>query len=96
MIDVQKSLERTHSRSCPHCEGTGWLYENPGEVLRELRRSDGATQREMAHAMGISPQYLHDLEADNRPWTHEMVRRFLEILGLADEVLAWTHADDPR
>jgi transcriptional regulator with XRE-family HTH domain len=37
-----------------------------GEVMRDLRRRKGVTQREMAAGLGVSPAYLSALEHGNR------------------------------
>ena len=37
-----------------------------GEVMRDLRKRKGVTQKEMAAALGVSPAYLSALEHGNR------------------------------
>jgi transcriptional regulator with XRE-family HTH domain len=37
-----------------------------GDVMRDLRRRKGVTQREMAAGLGVSPPYLSALEHGNR------------------------------
>ena len=38
-----------------------------GEALRHARQSAGFTQTHVAGLLGVSPQYLNDVEHDRRP-----------------------------
>ena len=69
-------------KGCPHCAGTGFVYNDAlGPHLRQKRIQLGITQKEMARVLGISPQYLHDLEHGNRQWTEERVALYVKMVA---------------
>lgn len=48
---------------CPHCNGTGEVSFLPlGAAIRNRRKALGLSQKEVAHATGISPQMVSALE----------------------------------
>lgn len=63
---------------CPHCGGTGHTVDprKQGAVLRQERQSAGLSQQKIAAKMGISHNYLCDLEKGNRPLTDERCVRY--------------------
>ena len=53
-----------------------------GDRLRRLREQRGKTQAEVASTLAISPGYLSQIEADQRPMTRELLLRICELFGL--------------
>lgn len=66
-------------KPCPRCGGTGqvWNSFRLGVDLAKRRVKAGLTGREVAKEMGISPQYLSDLEKGRRSWTEPLRARYL-------------------
>ena len=62
---------------CPKCGGAGLVLtdEDQGRHHRTLRLSVHATQKAIAVGMGISPQYLNDLELGRRAWDWDLACR---------------------
>lgn len=63
--------------------------------LRVLREKDGQSQKELAKAVGISLQYLCDIEAGRRTLKRNpgLVLRLAEALGVPVSMLA--RSDEP-
>jgi predicted transcriptional regulator len=59
---------------CDKCGGVGWLPA--ASTLSRKRRKTGITARVIADFMGISPQYLCDLENGRRAWNYGLVEEF--------------------
>lgn len=64
-----------------------------GEKVRELRRLKGATQKDMAAALGVTPAYLSALEHGRRgaptwPMVQKIIGYFNVIWDEADELQA--------
>lgn len=60
--------------TCPRCGGSGVLVKNAELTARRLERD--LTLTETARRMGISIQYLSDLEKGRRNWDAELVDKF--------------------
>ena len=58
-----------------------------GQALRARRQALGWTQRAVADRVGLSPQYLHDLELDRRGGSDPVLERLAATLGLSAEWL---------
>lgn len=70
------------AKPCPHCDGTGHV-DDPvyhGQQLRNLRKKEGLSLRELARRMKVSVAYLSDLELGRRSWNNELMRRYLVAL----------------
>jgi transcriptional regulator with XRE-family HTH domain len=59
---------------CPRCGGSGQMPK--GEYLRQLREARGQTIRELADRLGISIQYLCDIELGKRTGTIEIFKGY--------------------
>ncbi|MGB8400253.1 helix-turn-helix transcriptional regulator [Bradyrhizobium sp.] len=59
--------------------------ENPLRVLRQFRKE---TQAELAMAVGISQNYLSDLETGNRKGPIELHQKIARYLGIPLDLLA--------
>ena len=59
----------------------------PWALLRQLRREEGLTQKELARAIGLSPSYLSQVETDNRSFSAGASR------ALRDWVVEVVHRD---
>lgn len=62
--------------NCPTCGHS--MVDPMVEVnsLRLARKLAGRTLVDVAVAMGVSPQYLHDLEHGRRPWRAELLEKY--------------------
>lgn len=63
---------------------------NFGEMLRELRKTQGYSQRELAEILEVSFTYLSKLENNrmDRPPSEDLIRRMAEALNAkADDLL---------
>ena len=67
------------------------LGDSPGKFLRSLRDDLGWTQKEVANKLGISPQYLSDIEKDRRRISIDLAVD-LERMGLG-AASGWLHMD---
>ncbi|WP_137130633.1 helix-turn-helix transcriptional regulator [Rhizobium sp. FY34] len=72
-----------------------------GEALRQLRRSKGVSQQEMATAIGVSPAYLSALEHGRRgrpsfDFLQRVVGYFNIIWDEAEELFRLAECSDPR
>src|SRR5690606_6784228 len=72
-----------------------------GEKIRELRRERGASQKEMAAAIGVSPAYLSALEHGRRgapSWSliQKIIGYFNIIWDEAEEFQRIAQASHPR
>lgn len=66
------------STKCPKCGGTGKLIASI--EARNMRVSRKLTLAKVAKAMGISVQYLSDLETGKRDWDTELEHIFRSAL----------------
>lgn len=53
-----------------------------GVRLRSLRAERGMTQLALAHALGLSPSYVNQLEQDQRPFTVAVLLKIHRLLGV--------------
>lgn len=72
-----------------------------GEKLRELRRINGVTQKQMAQAIGVSPAYLSALEHGRRgmptwPLIQKIIGYFNIIWDDADQLQKLAMLSHPR
>ncbi|WP_265516210.1 helix-turn-helix domain-containing protein [Nitratireductor luteus] len=72
-----------------------------GERIRQLRRSRGASQKEMAAALNVSPAYLSALEHGRRsPPNWAMVQKIIGYFNViwdeADELQRLAEMSNPR
>ena len=63
-----------------------------GQTLKEIRRSKGVTQRQLAAAVGVDFSYISKVENDRMPPpAADTIVKICEALGVApDELLAMT------
>ena len=53
-----------------------------GVKLRKLRAEHGLSQIALAHALGLSPSYLNQLEQNQRPLTVSVLLKLNRALGV--------------
>jgi helix-turn-helix protein len=65
---------------CPRCHGTGYLhdYEDLGQRMNRLRKKAGRSLKSVAVQMGVSEGYLSDMERGARPWTPDLMTKFID------------------
>lgn len=51
-----------------------------GHKMRQEREACGISQAEVGRAIGLSSNYISDLEAGRRRWTAKMAERYLAAL----------------
>ena len=66
-------------QTCPHCGGTGEKIDF--KEIAGRRNEKGLTLREVSAKMGISLQYLSDLEHGRRNWDAELLNAFNKALA---------------
>jgi transcriptional regulator with XRE-family HTH domain len=57
-----------------------------GEQVRRLRAERGVSQEALAHAAGIAPRYLSDVECGKRNIALDNIRALAEALGVSPAV----------
>ncbi|MCJ8519815.1 transcriptional regulator with XRE-family HTH domain [Pseudorhizobium tarimense] len=72
-----------------------------GQALRELRDRKGVTQRDLAHAIGVSPAYLSALEHGKRGRpSFDLLQRIAGYFNIiwdeADDLFMTAEASHPR
>ena len=72
-----------------------------GQALRDLRDRRGVTQRDLAHAIGVSPAYLSALEHGKRGKpSFDLLQRIAGYFNIiwdeADELFMTAEASHPR
>lgn len=67
---------------CERCLGTGNQIDQKarGRHAKIERVKNGKSQQDMANAMGITAQYLCDLEHGRREWTLTLWRKFTKAV----------------
>lgn len=61
------SKPKSMTQSCDKCDGTGQMpADSVGTILREMREKAGVTGSALADVMGISAEYLYDMERGNK------------------------------
>ena len=56
-----------------------------GRTLRSIRRGEGESQTDFSKKLGVSTQYLCDLEHDRKIVSAKKAKCFAEILGYSPE-----------
>ena len=56
-----------------------------GQLLRDLRECDGINQTDLATKIGVSKQYLSDIERDRKAASIAFAKKVAEIMGYAIE-----------
>jgi HTH-type transcriptional regulator/antitoxin HipB len=57
-------------------------FPSLGERVRSRRRALGLVQEQLADLAGVSPRFLHSLEAGKETVRLDKVREVLDVLGL--------------
>lgn len=67
---------------CPRCNGTGKIPDDKdmGEEFRKMRIAKGLSLREISKLMGLSAQYICDLEHGRRIWSDGLQERYNKAL----------------
>lgn len=75
-------MAKLQTRPCSHCQGRGTELDPKavGEQMKKLRKAANRQLKEMAGMLDISAQYLSDLERGNRPFSQELVDRYIALL----------------
>lgn len=71
-------MREKQPETCDKCGGVGWLPA--ASTLGRKRRKAGVSQKAAAGHMGITPQYLCDLENGRRAWNYGLVEEFERAL----------------
>ncbi len=58
-----------------------------GNRIRELREAKGISGTKLAEMIGISPQYLYDLERGEKRLNEETIARLTEVLKVSADYL---------
>jgi transcriptional regulator with XRE-family HTH domain len=66
-----------------------------GRVISDARKSLGKSQKELAELVGISPQYLNDLERNRRNPPANLLDQFASNLGFPREYLDYVAGQLP-
>ncbi len=72
-------MSKPYPETCSKCGGVGWLPA--ASTLARKRRRAKVAQNVIAERMGITPQYLCDLENGRRGWNYELVEKFEKALN---------------
>jgi hypothetical protein len=75
-------VNKSHVRTCPHCNGSGKVADNAliGAEMRMRRKAAKKSLRAVAETCGWSAAYLSDLELGRRAWSDDKRGAFLEAL----------------
>jgi predicted transcriptional regulator len=66
---------------CAFCFGTGReLNSRAGKILQTARKENKVSQAEIAASLRVSRGYISLLETGERPWTTDLVQRYIESL----------------
>ena len=79
---VQNALEENRTYSTEEVLGP----ITPGQVLQGARYREGLTQVGLAKALGVSKQYVSDMEHGRRAISPTMAKRLGAILGIGYKV----------
>jgi predicted transcriptional regulator len=71
------------SKICPRCHGAGYLhdYEDLGSRMRGLREKAGLPRNAVSTRMGVSEGYLSDMERGDRPWSPDLMTKFIDTIS---------------
>lgn len=67
-----------------------------GDVLRLIRTRLGNDQKKMAEFLGISSNYLSQIETNKREPTQEKIKEFADHLQISKEALIFLASDIPK
>ena len=65
-----------------------------GETAAFIRESRGLTQRAAAEKLSITPVHLCNIEKGKAHPSHELLRKYREVMGVDLYVLAWCRNGD--
>jgi transcriptional regulator with XRE-family HTH domain len=67
---------------CKRCAGTGVepCQLAKGKASSAKRKAAGISQRKLAHALGVSPSFLCQLERGQRTWGHSLYKKYHNAL----------------
>jgi len=57
-------------------------HEKTGSILRGVRNRNAVNASRMAKMLGVSAQYLSDLELGRRNWNNELAEEYVRLLGV--------------
>ena len=83
-MEVTGSMNRKKARKiCPRCHGAGYLhdYEDLGKRMSVLRRKAGLSLKYVSTKMKISEGNLSDMERGLRPWTPDLMTKFIDCIS---------------
>lgn len=68
---------------CPRCHGAGYLhdYEDLGKRMKGLRNKAGYSLKYVSTKMGISEGNLGDMESGDRPWSPDLMTKFIDSIS---------------
>ncbi len=71
---------RKTRKVCPRCHGDGYLhdYEDLGKRMSRLRKKAGLSRKFVSTKMKISEGNLSDMERGIRPWTPDLMTKFID------------------
>lgn len=75
-------MEKATGPKCEVCQGSGIApdWKAIGAKMREARKAANLTLLTMAHRMGFSEGYIHDLEKGKRAFGPALQERYLDAL----------------
>lgn len=78
----KQTLPKNFFIPCNCCNGAGKVPDPKaqGAMMKAERQAAKATQKEVAEQMGLSDNYICDLESGNRRWTEDLVTRYRTAL----------------
>lgn len=74
----QFGVMANYTKKCHYCAGTGKEIDDKatGAALRAARIRAGIKQNYVAHVMGFTKSYVHDLECGDRHWTTDKIEAY--------------------
>ncbi len=77
-----KEYEQANLGPCHYCAGSGIRLNDTyvGHLVRTRRNAKHITAAKLAAKVGISAQYLGDLERGHRNWRHYLVDQCLKAI----------------
>ena len=79
MAEMNGLFDGLVPKGCPHCGGSGFVYDDRelGERLRRRRLALDLTLRQVGDLLGFTHSYIWDLEAGLRRWSPELVVSYM-------------------
>lgn len=68
-----------HEVDCPRCLGRGKITTLNGDALREIRKAQGISVREMAKILKLSAAYISDIEHCRRAGNADVKQAYQEL-----------------